>query len=337
MNRIIFYPLLIVSCLSCTTKQQESAIQDSGGHSPKIAIEICSSYRVSSYDRLLEPETDQDFINTDIAKAMENSTRYIVSFSPATKVRAPKATTGTALDSEEIPFIADVSERTEIYDTGIAYYEKEIDLDYEENPLLGFHTTPLDLSHCVSKITINGGKATTYNKDGVQLSQMDVDMPDYTEYLAELQRLKNEAETKSPTRKDINWLKTKMEASTLSTKAGNPTSYDIFEKPSGVIVLQQNYMPTKGGSAVTVRTFYSADLSKNLGFEQEVGGALTVRCTNTFSNSSAITKSFYSTDGIAEELPSNTMIESISTLPDGTPSIKVENKEYFTNKVIVDL
>ena len=100
----------------------------------------------------------------------------------------------------------------------------------------------MDLSKCVAKVEIIDGIATTYNNKGEVLSQIEVPMPDYSEYLEEFEKAKAEssAETKSGVRRDINWLRNKM-AEQCPTKAGEAPSYSIYEQGDKVILEQYKW------------------------------------------------------------------------------------------------
>ena len=184
------------------------------------------------------------------------------------------------------------------------------------------------------------GKASTYNNRGELLSEKPIEMPDYTEYLAELTRCQEEAEAETRTgsvRRDINWLRDRM-ASQHSTRNSSEAAYSIYEK-NGLVVLEQYANETRSRNGLTVRTFLSSDISKNYGYEQLDGGYLKVRCTHSFEPSSAATtRSMYSTtDGLSQENPIRTIVETISILHDGTPMIRVSDKAYRINTIQYNL
>ena len=159
-------------------------------------------------------------------------------------------------------------------------------------------------------------------------------MPDYSEYLEEMARAKAESstETKSGIKRDINWLRKKM-AEQCPTKAGAVPSYRIYEQGDKV-VLEQHINGTKASDGTLVRTILSNDISKNYGFDQLEGGKLKVRCRHSFEGHTCATKSSnMPVKDVSDDNPSKTVIEEISCLNDGTPMLKVLEKEYSRNTV----
>lgn len=302
-----------------------------------VAVEIIADYRLISYKRAVNPDTDSDFMSLEVKSAMSASRMYKTNSLSNTKSGTAEST-DTLTNSEQIPFCADVSEVTNIYRDGKSEFYQETELNPDMNPLLGFHDEPLDLKNCLSKVEIKDGVASTYNNVGERLSQIQVQMPDYSEYLEELSRCQEEsnAETKTGIKRDINWLKHRMESQSITK--GGPDSYRIYEADDGKVVLEQDMVCTKSGSLITIRTFLSPDISKNFGYEQLVDGKLKVRCSHYFLNKSLHTRSSnLPIDNISEENPSRTLTEELSYLKDGTPMIAVLDKTYQVNKVNYNL
>lgn len=336
-KRIVILPFALALIASCnvssprekTIDEQEQEALDERS----LAVEIVSDYRLITYDRPLDETADADFIDAGTLSAMKESEYYKKRMTPSTK-----AGTDDALDtlsvSEQIPFCADVSECTSIYQDGRSAYTQETDLNPEINPLLSFHETEMDLSKCVAKVRIVDGIATTYNNKGEVLSQNEVPMPDYSEYLEEFEKAKAEssAETKSGVRRDINWLRNKM-AEQCSTKAGGAPSYSIYEQGDKVI-LEQYINGTKASEGTMVRTILSNDISKNYGYDQLEGGKLRVRCRHSFDGHSRATKSSnMPVKEVSDDNPSKTVVEELSYLNDGTPMLRVLEKEYSRNTI----
>ncbi|MBO4263972.1 MAG: hypothetical protein J5871_04765 [Bacteroidales bacterium] len=297
------------------------------------AVEIFADYRLVTYDRLISEETDAGFIDAEVKEAMRKSRLYKAHQIGVTKVGMN--TTDTLYYSEQIPFCADISELTRIFPNGTSSYRSQTQLDPNVNPLLSLRDSAMSLKHCVARVEIEGGKAVTYNNEGTVLSEQDVPMPDFTQYLSFLNESRKKAsmETKSGIRRDIQWLRNKM-ASRYSVKSSGDASYAIYEREDGNIVLEQSTVRTKSGGVITIRTVLSADISKNYGYEQLENGVLKVRCMNVFSSGKKASKGIYSISvGISTENPSRTMMEALSYLPDGTPVMRVSDKEYNVNEM----
>lgn len=336
-KKIVILPFALALIASCnvssprekTIDEQEQEALDERS----LAVEIVSDYRLITYDRPLDETADADFIDAGTLSAMKESEYYKKRMTPSTKAGADNVPDTLSI-SEQIPFCADISENTSIYQDGRSEYTQETDLNPEINPLLSFHETEMDLSKCVAKVEIVDGIATTYNNKGEVLSQNEVPMPDYSEYLEEFEKAKVEssAETKSGVRRDINWLRNKM-AEQCSTKAGGAPSYSIYEQGDKVI-LEQYINGTKASEGTMVRTILSNDISKNYGYDQLEGGKLRVRCRHSFEGHSRATKSSnMPVKEVSDDNPSKTVVEELSYLNDGTPMLRVLEKEYSRNTI----
>lgn len=339
MKNLFLWLLFLAFLVSCNNISREAALseQDLIVDENSLAIGITSDYILSNYHRLIDESSDSDFVDDNTLSAMKRSRIYQKRAMPQTKA---KTKADTLIYSEEIPFHAHISEKTLIYEDGRSEYVQITELDPRMNPLLGFHETELDLSHCVAKLVVKDGEAISYNTNGEVLSRQDAPRPDYSEYLKEIKDGKKKLElettrqgTKSAVSRDINWLRAKMESEN-PTKSGENPPYKIYEIEGGRVVLEQYMGLTKGGEDITVKTFLSSDIMKNYGYEQLEGGVLKVRCTNSFDESSLKTKGGASSHSeLSEELPSRTVIEMLSYLSDGTPMISVSDKEYKDNSV----
>jgi len=338
MNKTLFslLPAAVVAlyaAVSCNQDKTISEYTDPVLEEKAIAVEILADYRLITYDRPIDVTTDSDFIDAEVEQSMIQSSLY----RKGTATRAASINTSDTLKiSEQIPFCADMKETTIIYQNGDSEYTQETDLDPDGNPLLSFHESELSLTHCIAKIEIKDGKVCTYNNRGELLSEQEVEIPDYSAFLAELEIAQKEAaaETKAGIKgHDINWLRNKM-AAQYQTKSNLSESYKIYEK-DGKVVLEQYVNNTRAVDGLTIRTYLSEDISKNYGYEQIENGAVKVRCTNTFSTVS--TKSTRSSnvpiDGLSEENPVRTVVEELSYLYDGTPMIKVSDKEFKVNSI----
>jgi len=332
-NFILVTAALLFAAVSCKqnelSKEETDPVLDEQG----VAVEILADYHLTSYDRLIDVNSDSDFIDSDVESAMTKSPNYRNSC--ATK--ADSDTPDTLKFSEMIPFCADIKETTLIYQNGNSEYIRLTDLNSEINPLLSLHDSELDLTLCVAKFEMKDGRACTYNNRGEIISEMEVEMPDYSEFLDEMAKVQEEsaAGTKSGTKKrDINWLKQKM-AEQYPTKSGADDSYTIYEK-DGKVVLEQNVPETKSGEGyTTVRTYLSSDISKNYGYEQLENGRLKVRCTHYYDlfNSSSTKSTNVPVEGISEDNPNRIVVEELSYLNDETPIIKVSDKKYSVNTI----
>ena len=101
-----------------------------------------------------------------------------------------------------------------------------------------------------------------------------------------------------------------------------------------MVILEQYVGGTKAEEGTTVRTMLSADISKNYGYDQLEGGKLKVRCRHSFEGNSRATKSSnMPVKEVSDDNPSKTVIEEISCLNDGTPMLRVLEKEYSRNTV----
>lgn len=125
------------------TKQDHLSINDND-----FAIEITADYILSSYHRLIDESTDSCFIDNETRESMKRSKIYQKNISSQTK--SVSAIVDTLTLSEKIPYCAEIFEQTLIYEDGHSEYVQITELDPEMNPLLGFHETELDLSHCVA-------------------------------------------------------------------------------------------------------------------------------------------------------------------------------------------
>ena len=323
--------LLLISCNDFKESEVRN-VQDKS----ESAIEIISDYRLITYKRALDLEKDKDFITPEVKSAMLSGRMY--KDKSYTKSDASESS-DTLMSSEQIPFCADVREVSNIYQDGSSEFSRKTEMDPDRNPLLGFHEEPVDLKDIVSKVEIKDGMATTYNSSGECLSKKQVQMPDYSEYLEKMSeyRKESESETKSGIRRDIEWLRRRMESSSV-TKDGQTFTYRIYETEGDKVVLEQDIMDTKSGENLTVRTFLSSDISKNYGYEQLSDGYLKVRCTHSFSGVTARTKSHGLPAGsISEENPVRTVFEELSYLHDGTPMISVSDKIYRENRINYNL
>lgn len=328
-NFFYFALSLLIPC-SCSRTQ----ITESGGNLDDVAIEIKSDYALLTYERLLNEQTDTDFLYEEVTTAMQCKSIY--------QYRRVATKTGieeldTLRTSEEIPFYAEVNEQTNIYLDGSSEYIREMNLDPDLNPLLSVYETPMNLENCVSRIEIKDGKSVTYAPDGKILSEQDVEMPDYTDYIQMLTQAQKESEqdTKSNIRHDINWLRGRMEAS-YPTKSGEQ-NYRIWSEGDGTVILEQTIAETKAGQPVTMRTRLSSDISKNLGYDQLIDGKLMVRCRNVYTNNPQTKSIGTPLADISDENPSQTITESLCFTQDGTPKIKVEDKTFSVNKIVFHL
>lgn len=327
----------IFLAVSCGQKEKCGISPVPVPDSNAIAVEIIENYQLLSYDRPIDVNSDARFIDSEIAVTMKDSKFYRSLKEVATKAGTRKL--DTLKYSQQIPFCANIKDSTLIYLNGLSEHYQATDLDPQINPLLCLHDSELDLSHCVARLEIKNGKARSYNNRGILLSEQTVEMPDYTGFLAELARCQSEteAETKSgTTKRDIHWLKAKMNEESL-TKGLTDESYRIYSE-GDIIILEQIIHETKSGDAVMVRTLLSSDLSRNYGYEQLENGYLKAKCTNTFdsSHSSSIQNRGLSAHGGLEERPVRTVVEELSFLRDGTPMIKVSDKQYTVNTVRIN-
>lgn len=337
MKKIQFLPLFssLLLLFSCKTVTEEYTTSPRDPEKGEPTIESISNYHLVTYKRMIDMSKDKDFITPAVKSSLLSCRMY----RDASSTKSDGVSTSDTLSfSEQIPFSADVSELTRIYKDGSSEYNQSTDLDPNSNPLLSLRDEPLDLKYFVSKVEIKDGMSTTYNNVGEILSQKQVTMPDYSEYLKEISKEKQASseETKSGIKRDINWLRRKMEMQ--ATKSGVALSYRIYETEGGKVVLEQEMPTTKGCDAITVRTFLSSDISQNYGYEKLVGGQLTVRCTHSFAGSSTRTKSVGLSSGeISEENPTETLTEELCTLNDGTPVISVSTRTYKVNKTTYNL
>ena len=336
-KRFIILPLIFAFVTSCNVSNsqdnsigtQEKASMDRKG----LAIEILSDYRLITYDRPLNEISDADFINSEVSASIKKSVFYRNRQAALTKSGVNNIS-DTLSNSEMIPFCANISESTSIFQDGRSEYRQETNLDPEINPLLSFHETEMNLSKCVSKVEIKDGIAITYNNKGEVLSQKEVPMPDYSEYLTELENAKEESSlgTKSGIKRNINWLRNKM-AEQCPTKAGENPSYRIYEQ-NDLVILEQSISGTKADEGTIVKTIFSKDISKTYGYDHLIGGKLKVRCRHSFDDYSVSTKSInIPVKDISDNNPSKTVIEEISCLNDGTPMLKVIEKGYSRNTI----
>jgi len=296
------------------------------------SLEIVSNYRLITYDRPIEVEKDSDFIDSEVSSKMEASPFYRNRFLKMTKSNSDRS--DTLKDSRRIPNCVDVEETTRILPDGGVQLKQNTILNPGENPLLGFRDSEVDTRHAATMLDIEDGHLRTYNSEGEMLSDEEIQMPDYCEFLAELERLMEEyaVDTKSGNQKrDIDWLRRKMEKQCMTKSVSE--SYRIYEKGDRV-VMEQCVNQTKSGEGMVVRTYLSSDISRNYGYEQLENGVLKVRCTHTFSESdSPLTRSNIPVDGITEENPERTVTEMMDYLTDGTPMIRVTDKKYRMNTI----
>lgn len=335
MKKIVYlYSLLcLVSCKSAVTDVADISKSDSS----EMAIEIVADYCLEITDRYIDPVSDADFIDAEVNTAMTKSRMYS-SLATKSDISAEEtdAVCDTLFTSEQIPLCAEVYERTAIYQNGTSEYAQETLLDPEVNPLLGFYEEPLDLSMSVSRIEIKDGKCINYNSNGDVLSETEIEMPDYSETIAELAEYQKEAETKSQIKRDIHWLRAKM-SEAYGVKSATDESYAVYENSRGNVVLEQTILGTKGGDNIAIRTELSPDISRRLSYEQYSGGRLTVRSTNIFSENNPSTRSSGVPAGMSEDNPVKTVTEMLVFHNDGTPMIKVESKTYRTNRTTYNL
>ena len=327
---------LLFLAVSCNRQPVEG--NEPGDQSRQtLAIETQADYSLLTYDRLLDEETDGDFMDETVLAAMASKSVYQYQATLTTKSTA-EGVIDTLRTSEEIPFYAEVSEISNIYQDGSFDYVRNMSLDPETNPLLDVYETPFDLNTCVSRLEIKNGKSITYNINGDILSEEDVEMPDYTEYLKMLSQAQDEAgeETRAGVQRDINWLRARME-NACPTKVGEEPSWRIYSAPDGNVILEQTMADTKDGQHIMVRTKLSSDISKNYGFEQRINGKLITRSRNIFSDNPATKSTGSPIADISNENPSQTITESLSYDFDGTPKIKVEDKTFSVNRTVLHL
>ena len=323
--RRFFYiaPLVVMAIASCGNAGREFSAEEQTPQSldgKGLAVEIIADYNLETYERPIDRTSDFAFIDSQVSSAMQASTLY-----------ADEDGTDTWTESSQIPFCARISETTSIYCDGTSKYEQITDLNPDSNPLLGLHDTELDLSYVIARISIKDGVSTTYNRYGEVLATNEVEMPDYSGLLAELKDAQaySEIETKSGIKHDINWLRAQM-ASQYQTKAGGEPSYSIYEAEGGKVILEQNIGLTKAGEELTIKTIYSPDIELNYGYEQLVDGKLQVKCTHSFDSS-------VPSNEVSKNNPVRTIQEELSYRTDGTPVIKVSEKEFMVNKVRYNL
>jgi len=237
---LAFILWMIASC--ATPPSEEVVIKDSlAPDAPAVVMQ--AEYTLLSYGRLIDPETDQAFIDEDVRQAMAQCSAYQRIL---TKSEDAMYIDDTLANSELIPFYADLSELTTVFQDGQSEYIQEIDLDPETNPLLALHTSPMDLSCLVAKVELKDGYIRTYNPTGDLLYESAVEMPDYSEYIEELkENFDVTPGTKAPMKKDINWLRHKMAEESPVTKGVKSDSYNIYETTDGMVVLEQSIIATK--------------------------------------------------------------------------------------------
>ena len=333
MKKTFYLSCSLLLLLSCKSSEDIADVSDQD--QSEVAIEMIAEYCMEINDRYIDSVKDSDFIDVEVSAAMTKSRMYS---GVQTRSSSGEITDecDTLFTSEQIPLCAEVYERTAIYQNCTSEYAQETVLDPESNPILGFYEEPLDLSMSVARIEIKDGKCINYNSDGVVLSETEIEIPDYSETLAELAEYQKAMDTKSSVKRDINWLRARM-SEISSVKSGSSESYAIYENERGNIILEQNFAATKGSGGMTVRTELSPDISKRLGYEQYIGGKLKVRSTNTYSSSNPQTRSIGTPEGISEENPEKTVTEMLVYTNDGTPMIKVESKTYRTNRTVYNI
>lgn len=154
--------VIIASCKDAALRESSRDEQELAALEEKVlAVEIISDYRLISYDRPLDETADAEFIDAETMSAMRKSRLYRGKMAQATK-GGIDSSPDTLSVSEQIPFCADITESTLIYQDGRSAYMQETNLNPELNPLLSFHETEMDLSKCVAKVEIKEGMATTY-------------------------------------------------------------------------------------------------------------------------------------------------------------------------------
>ena len=334
--QIIVFCTILLCMVACLTPRSDTSNGLIASPSDDLAIEIISEYTLTTYNRLLDVENDSDFIDESLRGILAKSPRYNNQLLPKTKGENDMVNDTLSM-SEEIPFCADFYETTLIYRDGQAELSQEVDLNSEINPLLGFHSYPIDLSSDVTKLEVKDGVARAYNMAGELLYEMEMEMPDYSDYLEELSNGVSEDMGTKAEKKDINWLRRKMDEAYPDSKSLGTDMYRLYTKDNGIVVLEQDVAPTKAGESVMIRTFFSPDIELNYGYEQLVGGILRIRCTNTYEESTPKTKGIFYEDSISDRLPSKSVTESISQMWDGTPTISVEEKEFRQNKTVIHL
>ena len=333
---ILFFAVALSAIASCNVVPRELSEDEQASlylEDKDIAVEFLAEYTLVNYSRPLESGKDAGFIDDNIRHLMQTKRLYRNRRCSLSTKSGDAEPSDTLFYSEQIPFCAEIDESNIIFKNGSSEFSQKTDLNAEQNPLLNFHETDLDLKQHIAAIQIKDGQATTYNSAGEVLAEQSVEMPDYTEYIAELQKAQEESntETKAGIRRDINWLRRRMALSN-KTKAAGPSYYRIYESGQDTVVLEQDLFPTKSGEIITTRTFLSRDISRIYGFEKLEGGFLKFRCKNSFSSeSNPNLSSNLPAIGMSEYNPSGTITEEISFLSDGTPMIRVSEKEYRQN------
>lgn len=337
-NRLLYAIFFCIVGCTVPPPSSDSSEESSPTQQDGPVLEIVADYTLVTYNRLLNLEDDVDFIDESIRQSIIQSSRYKKSLLPKTKNEDTTSQCDTLSMSEEIPFCADIYEATTVFRDGQVEYLQEINLNPDTNPLLGFHSTPIDISGELAKVEVKDGVARTYSLTGELLSEMEIEMPDYTHYIEALNKgLSEQSITKTTNKKDIKWLQEKMAQETSVSKSGLNDSYNVYEREDGTVVLEQFILPTKTEEPIMVRTLFSSDISLNYGYEQYVDGHLQIRCRYSYDETPTITKGVYYTSDAAEQLPSKCVIESLNKMIDGTPTLMIEEKLFRTNKTVINL
>ncbi len=315
IKSIIFVPL-IASC-GRSASSNEADDQSNYPVSDSVAFAMTSEYELITYNRLIDVETDTDYIDEKIIEAISSSPLYARNNGGvASKAASPGR--DTLVRSCQIPFKANVKESATIFITGQTEYSQETELNRETNPLLALYDSPIDLDMNVAKVEIKNGKSRTYNNKGQLLFEFDVPVLDCSEYLEYMVEYQDAA--KGSILKDINWL-----------RKSDPNAV-IYEDSEGYIVMEQHGDASKGMESTLVRTKFSKDISKNYGFEKYENGHLKSKMTNFFQGSESRSGSQFS-----PSCPEKSILERLSSSGDGTPMIEITEKVYRVNLVKVNI
>lgn len=259
-----FVLCLFMSLLcSCSLNNGGSPLDSNNDFSRNdFAFEIVKEYYIQSFS--LHSETgDLPLIEGISTKAISSS-----------EVLELSNNSDTLFTSTEIPFSAQIKERTVIDFDGRTEFIQEIELDTTVCPLLSFYEAPLALDDYVAKVEIKDGKFRSYNRQGHIISECESDVPNMDDYVNEIQQLidlaesENAAITKGETTRDINWLRSIMakECQTKGSLSAGP--YRIIEQNDGNVLLEQVYGGTKASPSFTTRVVFSPDILRTYSYEK---------------------------------------------------------------------
>lgn len=326
--------LVIFSCSRVTSiKENDSVLSENS----VVAIKTITEYQMESVCGLITEE-ESDFIDENMNSKIESSVVYKKAAHTKSLIEETDVTS-----PELVPVCEAVSQELDIYNDGHAEMTILKQIGPEGNPAVALHDTPVDMSLYVAKVIVKDGFQRSYNADGILLYEVPVENIDYSSYITALKEIMQQveaetnAETKAGIKRDVNWLRRKMESYSVETRASgsNLFDYSVKELPNGNVLLEQTTcMGTKFDMVrLTSRIELSSDITRVERSESWENLVLKEKKEYEYDMSNEKLKSnLIPMTGMGEYNPKVVKTKRVVFMHDGTPLLNTTIERYKRNQ-----